>query len=175
MGREHAYVLAGDWTGPRRSVDRASALAELARRYLRGHGPAGERDLARWAGLPLRDARAGFAAIADHLHDRGDGRWALTPQPPRRPSLPRPRLLGAFDPTLLGWASRDDILGDGAEMIVQGGIFRPFALVSGRAAAIWAIRSGRVVLEPLRPLGSGVERALKLEGEDVSRFLGPDP
>ena len=34
------------------------------RRYLAGHGPANERDLARWAGIPLRDVRRGLEAIA---------------------------------------------------------------------------------------------------------------
>src|SRR5439155_4362698 len=62
IGREHAYALVRDWLGEARPVDRDRALAELARRYLAGHGPAGDRDLARWAGLPLRDARAGLAA-----------------------------------------------------------------------------------------------------------------
>lgn len=57
VGRRHAYALVRDWLGPPPPVDRQTALAELARRYLAGHAPAGERDLARWAGLPLRDAR----------------------------------------------------------------------------------------------------------------------
>ena len=58
-GKQHAYVLVPDWLGPQKPVDRDAALAELARRYLAGHGPATDRDLARWAGLPLRDSRAG--------------------------------------------------------------------------------------------------------------------
>src|SRR6266480_6537609 len=58
-GREHAYALVRDWLGapprPRGApaFDRDRALAELAARYLAGHGPAAERDLAKWAGLPL--------------------------------------------------------------------------------------------------------------------------
>src|SRR3954453_9516594 len=50
-GREQAFVLVRDWLGDRPAVDRQVALAELARRYLRGHGPASDRDLARWAGI----------------------------------------------------------------------------------------------------------------------------
>ena len=73
VGKEHAYVLVRDWLGPQKPVDRDAALAELARRYLVGHGPADDRDLARWAGLPLRDARAGLAAIAAELGEREDG------------------------------------------------------------------------------------------------------
>ncbi|MGH2912677.1 MAG: DNA glycosylase AlkZ-like family protein, partial [Solirubrobacteraceae bacterium] len=47
---QHAFVLVRDWleeTGP---FDRERALAELVRRYLRGHAPADERDLAKWSG-----------------------------------------------------------------------------------------------------------------------------
>lgn len=69
-GREHAYALVRDWLPAAAPVDRDRALAELARRYLTGHGPASDRDLARWAALPLRDARAGLAAIAGELRDR---------------------------------------------------------------------------------------------------------
>ena len=66
VGRQHAFALVRDWlAGPRHARD--VALAELARRYLAGHGPATESDLARWAGLPLRDARAGLGAIAREL------------------------------------------------------------------------------------------------------------
>ena len=40
IGKQHAYVLVRDWLGKRPAVDRDAALAELARRYLAGHGPA---------------------------------------------------------------------------------------------------------------------------------------
>jgi len=53
VGARHAFALVRDWLGEEalRPVDRDAALAELARRYLVGHGPASDRDLARWAGL----------------------------------------------------------------------------------------------------------------------------
>ncbi|HEV2727924.1 MAG TPA: crosslink repair DNA glycosylase YcaQ family protein, partial [Solirubrobacterales bacterium] len=43
VGREHAYVLVSDWLGKQKAVDREQALAEVARRYLVGHGPANDR------------------------------------------------------------------------------------------------------------------------------------
>ena len=62
IGKQHAYVLARDWLGaPPAAPDRDAALAWLARRYLAGHAPATDRDLAKWAGLPLREARRGLA------------------------------------------------------------------------------------------------------------------
>src|SRR4051795_7151906 len=59
---KHAYVLGRDWRGEPGPVDRAAALAELARRFLAGHGPGDDRDLAKWAGITLRDARAALQA-----------------------------------------------------------------------------------------------------------------
>jgi hypothetical protein len=105
LGAEHAFVLVRDWLGkPPKPMERDLALGELARRYLAGHGPASDRDLARWAGVTLGDARRGYSAIADQLADRTDALAALDRRP-QRLDLPPPRLLGAFDPSLLGWAS----------------------------------------------------------------------
>ena len=82
----------------------------VARRYLAGHGPATDRDLARWAGIPLRDARAAFSAIAGELEELGDGLVDLKARAPAA-ELPPPQLLGTFEPVLLGWTSREDIFG----------------------------------------------------------------
>src|SRR3954467_13177361 len=79
---KHAYVLVRDWLGEPGPVDRDAALAELARRFLAGHGPGDDRDLAKWAGLPLRDARAGLAAIGSELDERPDGLVDLRGRPP---------------------------------------------------------------------------------------------
>lgn len=171
-GREQALVLARDWLGEPPPVDRDAALAELARRYLKGHGPASDRDLARWAGLPLRDARAGLAAIASRLAERPDGLVDLRKRPPAAP-LPPPRLLGAFEPLLLGWASREPVAGEHEGRLVAGGIFRAFALVRGRAVATWAVRdrAGPELHEPFVPVARTHLRALERERADVARFL----
>jgi hypothetical protein len=175
---QHAYVLVRDWLGEPAAVDRDRALAELARRYLAGHAPADDRDLARWTGLPLRDARAGLRAIASQLHQRPDGLLELSAtgstraEPPAR--LPRPRLLGAFDPVLLGWCSRAALLDANHHRIVTvNGIFRPFALVRGRAVATWTIAAGEVVLKPFAALSQAHERALRADARDVLRYLRP--
>ena len=173
VGGKYAFVLVRDWLGEPAPVDRDRALAELARRYLSGHGPASEGDLARWAGLPLRDARAGLRAIATELHECDDGLIDLKARAPAAP-LPSPRLLGAFEPLILGWRS-PPILGDAEPLIVSGGVFRPFALVRGRAVATWSIARGKVDLQPFRPLGQAEHEALATDAEDVARFLAGEP
>ena len=167
----HAFALARDWLGRARpSLDRDVALAELARRYLRGHGPAGAADLAAWSGLGLRDARAGLAAISGELEQTGDlVDLAGRSRPPRRA---RPRLLGAFDPYLLGWKDRSFAVDPAHARRVHpgGGIVRATAIADGRAVATWTMRSGRVALDPFTPMAPALHGALRREAERVARF-----
>ena len=171
VGKQHAYVLAREWLGERRPLDRERALAELARRYLAGHQPASDRDLAKWAGLPLRDARAGLEAIASELEEGEDDLLRLVKRGEAAP-LPAPRLLGPFDPVLLGWASREEILGPHTTLVTRNGIFYPFAMADGRAVAKWGLAGGRLTVEPLERLPARVSAALESDAADVTRFLG---
>ncbi len=170
VGKDHAYVLVADWLDRTKPVDRDVALAELARRYVVGHAPANDRDLARWAGLPLRDARAGLAAIAAELVERDDGLVHLAKRPPVA-EVPGPRLLGAFDPLLLGWSSRELILGPHTHLVTLNGIFKPFAMVKGRAVGTWKLNRGKVTVEPLGKVSKAATAALAADAADVERFM----
>ena len=177
VGREHAFALVRDWIGaPPAAVDRDVALAELARRFLVGHGPASERDLAKWAGLPLRDARRGLVAIAGELRQLDGARTGLADLVGHRreTSLPPPRLLGSFDPLLHGWVSRAPILGENRGIVTVNGLFRPFALVAGRAAATWKLAGGVVTLDPFGDIDTAAQPELAADAADVLRFLGID-
>src|SRR4051794_1912130 len=173
-GKEQAFALVCDWLGDRPAVDRQVALAELARRYLRGHGPASDRDLARWAGITLRDARAGLSAVAPELVERDDGLLALkaTGSRSRAAKVPPPRLLGAYEPLLCGWASREHVLADSTQRLVtDNGLFRPFALVGGRAVATWSVTGERVTLAPFTAVSAAEEAALEADAAAVVEFL----
>jgi hypothetical protein len=155
---KHAYVLARDWLGDPPSFDRPTALRELARRYVGGHAPADERDLAKWAGLPLRDARAGLSDVA----------------PPVRAEAGTPRtcLLDQWDPLLVGWRSRAGLLEHYPRRDSAEAHYRPFAYAGARAVATWSFRDGVVTIgEPFRRLTRSVREALETDGADVRRFL----
>jgi Winged helix DNA-binding domain len=184
---EPAFALARDWLGaapavPLGGAARERALAELARRYLRGHGPATAADLATWAGLPLRDARAGLRAIASELSALGGDLVDLAARDPAPvDDALAPRLLGAFDPYLLGWKDRAFAVPAAHARRVHpgGGILRAVATARGVAVGTWGARrrAGRlaVSVEPFGRLAAGVARALDAEAADVARFEGLSP
>jgi Winged helix DNA-binding domain len=177
-GAEQAFVLARDWLGrepePLTAERRRAALAELARRYLAGHGPATAPDLALWSGLPLRDARAGLREASSSIVEAGAGRVDLRKRPPVPRTLPS-RLVPAFDAYLLGWEDRAYGVPAGRVAEIRlGGIIRAVALVEGRAVGTWAARrSGRrlaVELEEWREIPAAARAGLDAEAADVVRF-----
>ena len=174
VGGDQAWVLVEDWLGtPPAAPDRHRALAELSRRYLAGHAPADERDLAKWAGLPLRDARAGLSAIAGEVEAMAGGLVALKGFPTEADPV-LTRLLGSFDPLLHGWVDRRPVVGDDITIVTVNGLFRPFALVRGKAAASWGLASGVLTIRPFAPLAAATRKALATDAADVGRFLGLD-
>ena len=173
-GGQTCLVRTEDWIGKPKSRPRDESLAELARRYLRAYGPADDRDLARWAGLPLRDARAGFERIAPELKPAGE--LLALGRSPRRPAGPIVRLLGAFDNYNLGYVDRAFALAPEHEKQVNpgGGIIRPGIVVDGEFVATWSSkRSGKrlaVELQTFAPLAPEIEEAVAAEVEDLGRF-----
>jgi hypothetical protein len=178
-GREQTLVLSEDWIGPLRRRSREDSLAELARRYLAAYAPASERDLARWAGLPLRDCRLGFQRIAaETVETRIGSEVAFSPRRGRRrsPAEPPVRLLGAFDNYGLGYVSRDFAVDPAfvSRVIPGGGVVRPTVTVGGRFVGTWASkRSGKrldVAVEPFETLDPFWAAAVRAEVEDIGRF-----
>jgi hypothetical protein len=157
VGKEQAFVLVDDWLPRAKSVDRATALRELGRRYLASHAHAGERDLVKWGGITLTDARAALAGCLP----------AAVPDLP----LPPPTLLGPYDETLMGWESRDLILDGHNEIVTKNGIFAPVVLVRGKARGTWSLPRGTVAIQPFDELMPAVAKALARETADVERFL----
>jgi hypothetical protein len=186
-GVEQLYVRVADWlpeapaavSAARREPERG--YAEIARRYLAGHGPADPRDLAKWLAMPLGRVRSAVDALGSGVVQtdgglvelaaaRGAGKPADGAGRPVR--LPPPRLLGAFEPLLLGWRSREAVLGSHEGAAISGGVFRGIGLAGGRAVGAWRFGGAGVDFTPFGPLSESVSRALARDAEALLRFLG---
>ncbi|HEX5505233.1 MAG TPA: winged helix DNA-binding domain-containing protein [Thermomicrobiales bacterium] len=185
QGGKPTYVLLDAWADHGRALPREAALAELARRYLAAYGPARPEDLAAWSGLPLGEARAGWASIAGELREVAtDGGPAWLPaahaawldDPPA--SVPVVCLAPGYDPYLLGYRGRELVVAPEFARRVHpgGGLLHPTLLVDGRALGTW--RSARrrdrlaVTVEPFAALPPEAQPGLAAEAADVARFLG---
>ena len=72
---------------------------------------------------------------------------------------------------LLGWNSREPLVGAHKGLVTVNGIFRPFALVRGRATATWRIERGELTLAPFAGLTKKETAALEKDAADVVWFL----
>ena len=134
-GKQQSFALLDDWVRSPRRLDRDEALAEFALRYFTSHGPATVNDFAWWASLTLTDARAGLAAVSDHLESFGDY-WHAPGLTPADGVFALP----GFDEFLLGYSDRSAALhSDHAERVVPGsnGMFMPTVVVDGEVVGTW--------------------------------------
>jgi hypothetical protein len=67
IGTEQSFVLLDEWVPDPHRPERDEALATIALRYFRGHGPTTRQDFAGWSGLTATDAKRGIAAIGNGL------------------------------------------------------------------------------------------------------------
>jgi hypothetical protein len=184
-GDEPSYALLDDWAPDAPALSRDDALAELARRYLGGYGPAGRPDFGTWSELPAADTRRAWELIAAEtipVTAAGAELSALAGAPLAGALTDElaPRLLGHFDPLLMGYQDRALILDPAHARSIQagGGFIQPTVLAGGRVAGTWRLNRGpgraRLVVEPFMALAAATRDALAAEAADVGRYLGTD-
>lgn len=177
--KQPTFALFEEWVTAHRRLSGDEALAELAARYFRSHGPATERDFAWWASITLGDARKGIAA-AEGLEARDFGGVQHYLSPGLEPVASGAHALPGFDEYLLGYQDRSAALPpEFAQRIVPGsnGIFLPTIVVDGAVVGTWKRTEGakRITVEVSEFTGmterarSGFERALSRYGEFVGK------
>ncbi|MER7457375.1 winged helix DNA-binding domain-containing protein [Micromonospora sp. NPDC126480] len=184
VGAEQTFVLLDEWAPGQHQMERDEALATLAHRYVRSHGPVTAREFAGWTGLTLTDARRGFDAAGDALAAvRVDGEAAvvdaaLLDTAPRRAD--DVLVLPGFDEYLLGYRDRSLMLDpEHVNAIVPGGngVFQATVVRGGRVVGTWKRKLDpnrvTVTLRPLVPMDerarARVERALARYADFLDR------
>lgn len=187
QGKEQTFVLLREWAPVQDRLERRDAMAELAHRYFRSHGPVTVKDFAGWTGLTLTDARAAVAANDGRLESARFGPdecWMSTGlaealrQGAGRDRLPAVTLPG-FDEFLLGYKDRSvqlaaERMGD----VVPGGngMFRATVCIDGRVAGVWTriVRRARVdvTVHPFAPFTKREEREVDQALAAYGGFLG---
>ncbi len=180
-GKQQTFVLLDEWVPPTKPLTREEALAELARRYFTSHGPATVKDLVRWAGITVKDAKTGIAGAGSALRQETvDGEEYLLPD-----ALPTPTidpgslyLLPGFDEFVLGYGDRSAVLDPAyADRICPGGngIFSPTVVIDGRIRGTWkrTLKSKAVAIEaiPFQSFTAVEEAAITAAAQPYGNFL----
>lgn len=184
---DEAHMLIDDWLpdpGPRPP----DPAAELARRYIAAYGPATAADFRWWTGLPTSAARRGFESIIDELTEvsvEGAAMWmtpgaALQIDRVLTPPDCRVRVVGPFDPYLLGYAKRELGIADRLLKRINagGGMIRSCVLIDGCLVGTWdrkrRARGLTVRVACFEELSDEARTQLDDEFWEIGRFLGTE-
>lgn len=180
-GKQPTFTLLDEWAPDARTLVREEALAEVALRYFRGHGPATLRDFVWWAGLLVTEARAGLEAVRSRLVEETiDGQtywWADgTPCAPAPP--PALRLLPPFDEYLVSYNDRGASLDPRINGVWARGdaLSSPIIVIDGRVVGAWkrTFKPGAVAIEATlaRTLDDAERVAFDAAARRYGEFVG---
>ncbi len=140
--RQFTYALLRERVPVRHRLPRGEALAELANRYFRGHGPATLKDFVWWSGLTITDARKAIELAKPHLQSliiEAQTYWLAESVAGVLPLAEPIHFLPAFDEFMVGYSDRSASLAP--EFAVQtntgNGIFKPLIVVDGQIVGVW--------------------------------------
>jgi hypothetical protein len=182
-GAGTTFVRPSRWLGQWRNEDPQAALRTVVRRYLAGYGPATVAEIARWWGNQPKLIRPLVGEMGDELTEvtMGDGRGFVLREDvePIRNADPPPavRLLGAFDPLIVGAGLRDGFIPRKqlGRVSRTAGWISPVVLVDGLVGGLWQSRTQRghlVVRVELFGSPNGRKRPLRAEVDRLGEALG---
>ena len=180
---EQTFVLLDEWVPDPVQLEDDEALALLATRYFRSHGPTTRKDFAGWTGLTVTQAKKAIELAGEALAvaDLGGATVHLDPALRDAADLPADddvHALPGFDEYLLGYKDRTLMMEPGhLDAVIPGGngMFRSTFVRGGRVLGTWTRatkgKRGVVTALPLVRLGkadrAAVERSLRPWAEYV--------
>ena len=170
--RADLYGLAETWLAPSDATPE-QGLEHLIRRYLGGFGPASIKDIANWAGLPVK-MLAPSVKLRRFRDERGEELLDLPRAPLPHPDTPAPiRFLPTWDATLLVHARRTQILPERYRSLVfntQTPHSVSTFLVDGQVAGTWRYERGYLEIDPFERLSREARKELEQEAERLEAF-----
>ena len=180
-GKQFTYALLDERAPQSRTLDRDEALAEFARRYFTGHGPATLQDFAWWSGLTIADAKAGLDMTSSRLvREDLDGLtyWSADSVMPLNDVSQAIFLLPNFDEYTVGYADRSAVVdeADVPKFDMRNGVLDNTIVLNGRLVGMWkrTLKKDSVIITStlFTPLNETETSALVAAVNRYGAFLG---
>ena len=179
LGNKHTYALLTERAPEAPRLRREEAIAALARRYFKSHGPATVRDFVWWSGLTTGDAKRGLEMIRARREDI-DGRsyWTVGPALRGTARARQVLLLPVYDEYLIAYRDREAVPHGPSRTGLPAAfaMFQHALVIGGQVAGTWRItrRPDSIVVEvsAVRRLTRPERRALDEAITRFERFLG---
>jgi winged helix DNA-binding protein len=165
-GKEHTYALLDERVPATRPIERDEALALLARRYFRSHGPATFKDFVWWSGLLVSEARQAIAGATSLVAETiGGTTYWLSDKASGVAQDNRVHLLPSFDEYLVAYVDRSHA----AQGLTSQVALSNVVVADGRVAGTWrrTISASAAVVDVTlfsRVRKAGLERAVERFG-----------
>jgi hypothetical protein len=140
--KKHTYALFSDRVSNKKFLTTEEALAELASRYFRSHGPATLQDFLWWSGLPMSKAKQAMELVKSQFHSEIiDTKiyYFDTSSTNKKIKKGSCFFLPAYDEYIISYKDRSASLAIEHQnfTISSNGIFNPAIIVDGQVIGIW--------------------------------------
>jgi len=176
-GKQFTYMLFDERVPATKALAREEALAELARRYFKSHGPATVQDFVWWSGLTVADANRAIELIDRDLRkEMVEERLYVRPR--LAGAITRAKysthLLPAFDEYNVAYKARHLVM-DAQSQLSTWGFLGPMIIVDGKAVGTWKRAGDRgITLNTSNGLNKSHKLAIAAAVERYTAFLGLD-
>jgi hypothetical protein len=181
-GKQHTYALVAARVAPSPARDRDEALAELASRYFRSHGPATLKDFCWWSSLSVAEARRAVQAAGglEGIEVGARAYWmGSSPAAAAPVRADGAHLLQGYDELVIAYSESKDVFGGAPTPGTARWTTTPFlhaVVLEGVVVGHWrpAAKARAVTVEtqlPFRPTDRET-RALKEAAARYGAFVG---
>lgn len=180
-GKQFTYALLDERAPQSRTLDRDEALAEFAKRYFTGHGPATLQDFVWWSGLTVADARIGLEMVKSQLmYEEIDGQtyWFSPSTLAAKDLTQSAYLLPNYDEYIVGYTDRSAVFDAShtKKLDPRGNVlFNHTIVLDGRVVGTWTrtIKKDAVIITPnlFIPLNKTETRAFVASANRYGAFL----
>jgi hypothetical protein len=178
-GKQFTYALLEERVRKYKTLDHDEAIAELAKRYFRSHGPATLHDFAWWSGLTLTDGKKGIELNhknLSHLVLNGQAYW-FSEDATGNKAKTSVYLLPPFDEFTVAYKDRMDIVNPKFYLKTGNGM-KPVVVQSGQITGIWKRTELKdkveIEITSLEANNKTAAQKIKRTSNDYAKFLNKD-